>query len=146
MITFFVVAVACLVSVLPTATYADVCSYVSARDCSAYGVKPVCGTNGVTYDNHCKLATAYCQNHQIQKAHEGACGSVGSATTTKPVNGGQIALDIFCADLADITCPAGGSRVCGSDHKYYENLCTFDKARCANRSLHLGSGCMKRSY
>ncbi|XP_060556741.1 ovomucoid-like isoform X2 [Ruditapes philippinarum] len=112
--------------------HGDVCSYVNTRDCKTVPAEILCGTNGVSYDNNCFLAKAYCADNTIHKAHDGACAT---STTPSPVHGSQIALDIFCLDLIYITCPSGGSKICGSDGTFYENICEFDKARCFHRTL-----------
>ncbi|XP_060556740.1 uncharacterized protein LOC132717319 isoform X1 [Ruditapes philippinarum] len=111
----------------------DLCDFVFDKDCAfLFDTVHVCGTNGESYRNTCFLAKAYCADNTIHKAHDGACAT---STTPSPVHGSQIALDIFCLDLIYITCPSGGSKICGSDGTFYENICEFDKARCFHRTL-----------
>lgn len=64
----------------------------------------------------CFLAKAYCSDNTIHKDHDGACAA------TSPVHGSEVALDIFCLDLLYINCPAGGTKICGSDGTFYDNM------------------------
>ncbi|XP_052800616.1 agrin-like [Mya arenaria] len=131
---------------VPHAVRGEVCAYVLTQDCNFLpDMNRVCGTDGTSYRNNCALAKAYCQDNTIHKAHDGPC--TGATTTTaqpttlKPIDGGQVALDIFCLDLIYINCPAGGVQVCGSDGTFYVNICEFDKARCFHRDLVNGKNC-----
>jgi hypothetical protein len=68
------------------------------------------------------LAKAYCADKTIHKAHDGACAT---STTLSPVHGSELVLDIFCLELIHFQCLAGGSKICGSDGTFYDNMYAF---------------------
>ncbi|XP_035711856.1 agrin isoform X2 [Folsomia candida] len=80
----------------------------------------VCGTDGKTYNNFCKLQIATCRKG-IQMAHWGACTNL-----TQVEN---------CAHFKE-RCPddvASDGIVCGSDGNVYRSLCEMKKETCGQR-------------
>jgi len=37
------------------------------------GLQPVCGSDGITYNNQCLLDAAKCKNRRLKKKHYGPC-------------------------------------------------------------------------
>ncbi|XP_052220356.1 tomoregulin-2-like [Dreissena polymorpha] len=143
-------------------------------DCATHvtkGDEQVCGSNGVTYDNHCRFTHAVCEtlhfkDHKITFQSHGACpattaplstasGSVTNATTTSgpatttikapattdPM--GSIVQNVFCSNLAVISCTGGFDVICGSDGQYYPNQCEISKAKCQDATLTIATDTTK---
>ncbi|XP_071105139.1 uncharacterized protein [Haliotis cracherodii] len=83
--------------------------------------KPVCGSNGATYNNACELGIASCQSllqgrPRIYESYSGRCS---------PQLDDPIRCDMICDDQ-DVKTP-----ICASDGVVYDNKCRFNLAYCA---------------
>lgn len=110
------------------------CEPVLTRLCTDI-LDPVCGCNGVTYDNSCKA-----DNAGVVIDHEGACGSSGSACggtggLTCPSGSVCHKPEGACAPDAEgvcqpvpATCPPNNDPVCGCNGTTYTNACVAEAA------------------
>uniref|UniRef100_A0A8C9VEY1 Agrin n=1 Tax=Scleropages formosus TaxID=113540 RepID=A0A8C9VEY1_SCLFO len=110
------------------------------QPCAVQPFAPVCGSNGITYENTCELLHASCVlKKKIEVARMGSCdedcGSGGSGSGAdssceqdrcKTFGGSwdEDAEEDRC--VCDFTCHS----VCGSDGRNYSNECELKKTRC----------------
>ncbi|XP_031635171.1 serine protease inhibitor dipetalogastin-like [Contarinia nasturtii] len=77
-------------------------------------IRPVCGSDGCTYNNICELECAKCYYPDLYLAHNGTCECI---------------------------CTAISEPVCGTDGKNYENPCELNCAATANNDPCLTIDC-----
>ncbi|XP_060555166.1 agrin-like [Ruditapes philippinarum] len=123
------------------------CSYINTPsvDCSRFSDDLTCATNLVTYKNKCEFSKAHCRDSTIDIKHYGNCTSA-DGTTPAPINGAgsDHVLDFFCTHLSHTNCPVGGTKICASDGRIYDNACEYEKAMCTHRNIMIVDCHLKR--
>ena len=94
-------------------------------------LKPVCGSNGETYDNDCLLEIAACENPEqnitVECRKKCPCQSKGPSTEHP--------------DCKHLGCHWLYNPVCGTDGQKYPNSGCLDLAACENPSQNITLGC-----
>ncbi|RWS04342.1 agrin-like protein [Dinothrombium tinctorium] len=104
-------------------------------DCPAV-LKPVCGSDGATYDNECDLRRQACVlQKQVTLAYKGLCGEEGPCHGFKCEFGAYCVLKNNEPSCECASCSEEFRPVCGSDGITYSNECKMKKDACEQRKL-----------
>uniref|UniRef100_A0A914VMR4 Agrin n=2 Tax=Plectus sambesii TaxID=2011161 RepID=A0A914VMR4_9BILA len=102
------------------------CQCPRVEDCPQLD-KPVCGTDGQTYNNLCQLKVSACHSQRfVMSASEGACDSCADVRCPW----GQRCQDGRCSCPTMCPHPSPDDRVCGSDGQIYSSECYMQLASC----------------
>ncbi|VVC30264.1 Concanavalin A-like lectin/glucanase domain,EGF-like, conserved site,Laminin G domain,Follistatin-like, N- [Cinara cedri] len=94
---------------------------------------PVCGTDGITYSNKCKLKYQSCKKNQIIKvSHGGACEDCSKIDCQFHSVCESDGHEAKCV-CPTFKCMNASGKVCGSDDITYADLCHLQNASCATR-------------
>ncbi|XP_071111044.1 tomoregulin-1-like [Haliotis cracherodii] len=130
---------------------AMLCAAILKFDCSQHkvtGHETICGTDQVTYPDHCVFAKARCRpSSAMLFNHRGPChvkpSPASHITTISPSTvtwghdpGYDLIKDVFCTNIDTIVCGNHvDSDLCATDGKVYTNQCLFAKVKCFKPDL-----------
>ncbi|XP_053610410.1 agrin-like isoform X5 [Plodia interpunctella] len=99
-------------------------------DCESV-VRPVCGSDGKTYESPCLLERASCmENRDIRVAYMGTCGVENPCARASCPWGGACVSRVGTAQCACPVCPPALAPVCASDHNTYGSECKMRMHAC----------------
>ncbi|XP_060556734.1 four-domain proteases inhibitor-like isoform X2 [Ruditapes philippinarum] len=109
----------------------DLCVYMVNLNCTHHATGTLCGTNKVTYANHCEFSKDVCLHPSLSIEKAGPCDHEKVEQ--------EIVLGIACESLLLMDCSTFRSSIkyCGTNGVTYTNVCHFEKARCSNHNLYL---------
>ncbi|XP_076451600.1 agrin-like isoform X2 [Babylonia areolata] len=98
--------------------------------------RPVCGDDGITYENECKLRQENCEtSSNVRVKQPGPCYGCGSKKcefyAVCETHGGQPQ----CVCPTESSCRTADLKVCGSDGQTYSNECQMKIASCRRKQI-----------
>ncbi|KAK7020178.1 hypothetical protein SK128_013999 [Halocaridina rubra] len=101
---------------------------------------PLCGSDGVTYNNICQFNKNSCIDPVLTVAKVGECDSPQFTISSQPPFSSSIpstSVNNVSSDrnFCQKDCPFDYTPICGTDGVTYTNKCTFDVAVCKNSAL-----------
>ncbi|CAI2344090.1 unnamed protein product [Caenorhabditis sp. 36 PRJEB53466] len=103
------------------------------KDCEDV-MRPVCATNGETFDNECEMKRKACETKtNVRVKHQGTCG-IGVCATFNSCKKPQVCVAVD--GKPKCVCPSCTDElkeVCGSDGKTYANECKLRNAACVSQ-------------
>ncbi|XP_070168746.1 agrin isoform X2 [Polyergus mexicanus] len=103
--------------------------------------QPVCGDDGISYGNECKLRLEACQHRrEIRVLYQGLCNGCENKKCEfygecESDSAGEAKCVCPSKCESSVTEPAGAEKVCGSNGVTYDNECDLKRASCTSRTF-----------